>query len=86
MINRTLFPATVLLCLAPLLAQAQAVPAQPEPPAPRTDPGIEIKPQTGVIQPGKTDPGFTRPPAPGDSRTVVPPPGSPGGNPAVIPK
>lgn len=45
--------------------------------------------QKGTIKPPNVDPGLTvRPPRNGGATTtpVIPPPGSPGGNPSVIPK
>jgi hypothetical protein len=44
--------------------------------------------QRGTIKPPNVDPGMTvQPPARGAATTpVIPPPGSPGGNPSVIPK
>ena len=44
--------------------------------------------QKGTITPPNVDPGLTvRPPRNGGATTpVIPPPGSPGGNPSVVPK
>ena len=80
------FLAAAFLAAMPGAALAQVAAAKPEVPAPRGDPAIEAKPGNGVIRPANPDPGITVPPARGGAMAVVPPPGTPGGNPAVIPK
>ena len=41
----------------------------------------------GTVTPPSVDPGMTvHPPAQGGTMTVIPPPGTPGGNPTVVPK
>lgn len=79
------------------VANAQAPPSQPTPPAAPVNPPPEIiAPRSGstdksspsVLRPPNVDPGMSvkppvDPPQPG---SVIPPPGTPGGNPNVIPK
>lgn len=54
-------------------------------PAPNRDPGV-IAPPTGVVKPGNPDPGINVPIPPQGRMPVIPPPGTPGGNPNVQPK
>jgi len=78
------------------VAHAQA-PAEPTPASPPTNPPPEViapaqgttnKAAGGVIQPPNVDSGMTvKPPATAPQpMTVIPAPGSPGGNPSVTPK
>jgi hypothetical protein len=91
---------TATMCVVGLVlsggAFAQA-PSQPTPAVPPTNPPPEViapnpgsaaKSGTSVIRPPSVDPGMSvKPPADaGQSSAVIPPPGSPGGNPNVIPK
>jgi hypothetical protein len=88
--GRTL-QAAVWLCFAvlagtavPANAQGTAPGTTPSRPVPDANPEKDPKPP--VIHPGNPDPGIAvRPPKTG-TMPVVPPPGTPGGNPAVIPK
>ncbi len=43
-------------------------------------------PPSGVVRPGNPDPGINVPVAPQGRMPVIPPPGTPGGNPNVQPK
>ena len=81
------FLATAILAAsaAPALAQG-APPPKPDVPAPHADPGIVATPTPGVIPAPKTDPGIAVPPPQSGKGTVIPPPGTPGNNPAVVPK
>ena len=70
-----------------------APPSVPSAPAekivpPEGNPSNRLSQQGGVISPPNVDPGMTvSPPRNGSTTTpVIPPPGSPGGNPSVIPK
>jgi hypothetical protein len=71
---------------------APATPGTPKSPLPSTgssNPSDNLSRSGGVIQPpAVTDPGMARPaPNPGAQSTpVIPPPGSPGNNPDVVPK
>jgi hypothetical protein len=55
---------------------------------PAGDMSSRLSRQKGTIDPPNVDPGMTvNPPAHSGTRTpVIPPPGSPGGNPSVVPK
>jgi hypothetical protein len=55
---------------------------------PAGDMSSRLSRQKGTIDPPNVDPGMTvRPPAQSGTTTpVIPPPGSPGGNPSVVPK
>jgi hypothetical protein len=58
-------------------------------PAPKDNPSEKLDKSNGVIKPsGNLDPKMqVTPPDPGPTSTpVIPPPGSPGGNPNVVPK
>jgi hypothetical protein len=47
----------------------------------------ELSQSKGVIcPPAGVDPGIAKPPVGGDRMPVIPPPGTPGGNPNIIPK
>jgi len=75
--------AALLLASATSAARAQG--AQ----APRNNPSDKLNQSDGVIKPGdNVDPKMqVNPPDPGPTSTpVIPPPGSPGGNPNVVPK
>jgi hypothetical protein len=102
---RTLSVTAVMLMAAPAMTQNP-------PPAPRTNPTVQVAPpsaaappekiappsqgdmsnrlsqQRGTIDPPNVDPKMTvHPPAQtGGTTPVIPPPGSPGGNPSVVPK
>jgi hypothetical protein len=77
-------------------AQSAPLPAQPTPPATPSSPPEIIAPKDsmtgdahgGVLHPPNVDPGIDiKPPAdPPQSMPVVPRPGSPGGNPKIVPK
>jgi len=70
-------------------APPTVAPAPPEKIAPATpDMSNRLSQQRGTITPPNVDPGMTvSPPARGAGTTpVIPPPGSPGGNPSVVPK
>ncbi len=55
-------------------------------PIPKQDNGISTSPAPAVIHPGNPDPGMTvMPPATGIT-PIVPPPGTGGNNPTVVPK
>ena len=57
--------------------------------APKDNPSDKLNQSDGVIKPGSNiDPKMqVNPPDPGPTSTpVIPPPGSPGGNPNVVPK
>jgi hypothetical protein len=63
--------------------------AQTTQPAPKDNPSDKLDKSGGVIKPGSNiDPKMqVRPPDPGPTSTpVIPPPGTPGGNPNVVPK
>lgn len=88
--------AAALLCVGIGAAAAQNAPAADGTPAPQ-QPGAtapqgslshELNRSNGVIQPPPTgDRGVVKPPNRGASRTpVIPPPGTPGGNPRIEPK
>ncbi|PPQ29337.1 hypothetical protein [Rhodopila globiformis] len=72
------------------LAPPNAPSPPPEKIAPPADGTLshQLSRQKGAIKPPNVDPGMTvRPPARGTATTpVIPPPGSPGGNPSVVPK
>jgi len=55
-------------------------------PTPNADPGGVVMPPSGVVKPGNPDPGINVPVAPQGRMPVIPPPGTPGGNPNVQPK
>jgi hypothetical protein len=84
---RIIAAACVLLlagAAGPAWAQATRAPASPG-----GNPSDKLKQSGGVIAPNRDiDPKMqVRPPDPGPTSTpVIPPPGSPGGNPNVIPK
>jgi hypothetical protein len=72
-------------------ADEKSGPRQPPPPRPTTTPGSlsqELNRSGGVIQPPPSaDRNVMTPPNQGTSRMpVIPPPGTPGGNPRVQPK
>ncbi len=54
-------------------------------PTPNRDPGV-ITPPSGLVRPGNPDPGINVPIAPQGRMPVIPPPGTPGGNPNVQPR
>ena len=63
--------------------------AQGTQPAPKDNPSDKLNKSGGVIKPGgNIDPKMqVPPPDPGPTSTpVIPPPGTPGGNPNVVPK
>jgi hypothetical protein len=71
------------------LAYASAVAAQGTQPAPKDNPSDKLNRSGGVIKPNDNiDPKMQVPaPDPGPTSTpIIPPPGSPGGNPNVVPK
>jgi hypothetical protein len=78
-------PANPTVPVAP--PSAPAAPAEKIVP-PEGSPSNRLSQQGGVISPPNVDPGMTvNPPKNGSTTTpVIPPPGSPGGNPSVIPK
>ena len=71
-----------------------APPNAPSPPPERIAPAAKgdlsnrLARQNGTITPPDVDPGMTvtPPPRAGARTLVIPPPGSPGGNPSVVPK
>jgi hypothetical protein len=65
-----------------------AAPAEKIVPPDGGTPSNRLSRQGGVINPPNIDPGMTvNPPKSGSTTTpVIPPPGSPGGNPSVVPK
>ena len=71
-------------------AEDQSVkqPSTPVAPPASGSTSTELSRSGGVITPpANVDPGMKKsPPASGDNMPVVPPPGTPGGNPAVKPK
>ncbi len=69
---------------APTLPPGTSDGAQPVPP-PNRDRGI-VAPPSGVVTPGNPDPGINVPVAPQGRMPVIAPPGTPGGNPNVLPK
>ena len=99
---RSLLLTALLMGVTPALAQAPStanptVPVAPPnaaqtPPEkiapPDSDKRTGLSQQNGTITPPNVDPGMTvSPPRDGAGRTpVIPPPGSPGGNPSVVPK
>jgi hypothetical protein len=75
--------------VVPAYAQAGAsgaTPTVPAKPVPKEDPEKDAKPPASIIHPGNPDPGIAITPPKTGTMQVVPPPGSPGGNPALIPK
>ena len=76
--------ATAILAAAPALAQT--TPPKPAVPAPQADPGIVVPPKPGIVVPPKTDPAMTVPAPQSGKGTVIAPPGTPGNNPALVPK
>ena len=75
-----------LCCGAPVSAQGTAAPSKD---VPANNPSDRLNKSDGVIAPSRdVDPKMqVKPPDPGPTSTpVIPPPGSPGGNPNVIPK
>jgi len=76
--------AITILAAAPALAQT--TPPKPAVPAPGADPGIVVPPNPGVVPAPKTDPGMTVPAPQAGKGTVIPPPGTTGNNPAIVPK
>jgi hypothetical protein len=70
------------------VAPPSAASPPPEKVAPAApDMSGRLSQQKGTINPPNVDPGMTvSPPARGGTTPVIPPPGSPGGNPSVIPK
>jgi hypothetical protein len=80
-----------VVTIAALLSLAYALPAaaQGKSSTPGDNPSDKLNQSRGVIKPGgNIDPKMqVAPPDPGPTSTpVIPPPGSPGGNPNVIPK
>jgi len=74
---------------APLPPPEQLAPRQKDPGAGNQTPSDKLSQENGVLQPPHdVDPGLTvNPPAQsGQSMTVIPPPGSPGGNRRGVPK
>ena len=55
-------------------------------PTPAPDKGITAGPSTGVIRPGNPDPAMAVSPPSTGLTPVVPPPGTAGNNPTVVPK
>ena len=53
---------------------------------PKPDRGIIVPPPTGTVQQGNPDPGISVPRGGIGTMPVIPPPGTPGGNPNVVPK
>lgn len=84
LIKHALLATVVLTAAAP--AMAQGTPPKPTVPAPHADPGIMATPTPGVVPAPKADPGITVPPPQSGKGTVIPPPGTPGNNPALVPK
>jgi hypothetical protein len=79
--------ATVVLLSVVLGSTPSA--AQGAPPAPKDNPSDKLDKSGGVIKPDRNlDPKMqVTPPDPGPTSTpVIPPPGTPGGNPNVVPK
>jgi hypothetical protein len=73
----------------PVAPRNAPAPAPPEKIAPADgDLSNRMSRQKGMIKPPNVDPGMNvTPPARGSASTpVIPPPGSPGGNPSVVPK
>jgi hypothetical protein len=72
------------------VAPPSAPPVPPERIAPADGTGTlsdDLSQRKGVITPPKVDPRMTvEPPQKGAATPVIPPPGSPGGDPSVIPK
>ncbi len=88
-LTAALLTAGVLAVAVPTCAQAGApgaAPAEPGKPAPKTAPGKDAKPPAALIHPGNPDPGMAITPPKTGTMQVVPPPGTPGGNPAPVPK
>jgi hypothetical protein len=87
MMLKSLLLATAMLTAAaiPSMAQVTTVP-KPAVPAPRADRGMITQPQHGVVRPPNTDPGIAVPPPHNGTATVIPPPGTPGNNPTLVPK
>jgi hypothetical protein len=91
MIMPSTFRITAAACLlllagtaGPAWAQARQAPASPG-----SNPSDKLNQSGGIITPNPDiDPKMqVRPPDPGPTSTpVIPPPGSPGGNPNVVPK
>src|ERR1043166_9076069 len=80
-----------VVTIAALLSLAYALPAaaQGKSPEPGGNPSEKLNKSDGVIKPSDNiDPKMqVTPPDPGPTSTpVIPPPGSPGGNPNVVPK
>ena len=76
----------MILAAATGTVLAQVPSPKPAVPAPRADPDMVTRPQPGVVRPPVTDPGMAVPPPRNGTATVIPPPGTPGNNPAIIPK
>ncbi len=70
--------------LAPTLPRGTSDDVRPTP-VPNRDPGV-VAPPSGVLTPGNPDPGINLPIPPQGRMPVIPPPGTPGGNPNVQPK
>jgi hypothetical protein len=83
-LKHALLATVILTAAAP--AVAQTTPPKPDVPAPRADPGIVAQPKLGVVQTPKSDPGMTIAPPQTGTGTVIPPPGTPHNNPALVPK
>jgi hypothetical protein len=94
----TAFLTTVALAQAPAPAPPAAVPQAPEcsrgalPATPgettgSTDLGDQLSRSKGIIcPPAGVDPGISAPLVGGGRTPVIPPPGTPGGDPTIIPK
>ena len=78
-----------IVVLLSLVYGSQPSAAQSTQQAPKDNPSEKLDKSDGVIKPGgNIDPKMqVPPPDPGPTSTpVIPPPGSPGGNPNVVPK
>ena len=83
------FRIVAFVVLLSLVYGSSSAAAQGAQPAPKDNPSEELDKSGGVIKPGgNIDPRMqVPPPDPGPTSTpVIPPPGSPGGNPNVVPK
>ena len=77
---------TAFMATAVGSAMAQTTAPQPAIPSPQADPGMMTKPPAAVVRPPNTDPGMTVAPPHNGTATVIPPPGTRGNNPAIVPK
>ena len=83
------FRVVALVVLLSVVYGSSPASAQGTLPAPKGNPSDKLDKSGGVIKPGgNIDPKMqVPPPDPGPTSTlVIPPPGSPGGNPNVVPK